>query len=132
MQNDYPIISNVTRTPASPIEGCGFVGVSVSAGSTNYYSVVGTNLHNIVRVSWAPRNPSLIRFQMIPLFVYDGNILAKFGIAILENYSEMENRGGYISFQRYDDTMIQWPVVSYGNVNLPWKGALFGTREFET
>jgi hypothetical protein len=133
MQNNYPVISCINRIPADPINGGKIAGILISNNSTNYFNVVGNNLDQIIDVRWSPANPATIKFNVIPYVAYPGSVnLARFGIVILDNFFNAENRGGYLSFRRLDNTMIQWPVVTYGSLNLTWNGPYSGLREFET
>ena len=130
MVNLYPVVTNVARIPVSPVDGGQVIGVLI-APSVNSYNVIGNNLQNITSVRWSPRNRASVQFRMIPFELYSNN-MARFGIEILNNFNNAEDRGGYISFTRTDGTLIQWAVITYGNLGLTFKGPWSGLREFET
>jgi len=106
-------------------------GVCITRATSNFYNVIGDNLDQIISVFWSPRNPATIKFRIIPIQLYSINML-RFGILILDNHNDACDRGGMISFRRPDGSLIQWNVVTYGNIGTEYHSPLSGYREFET
>jgi len=132
MPNVYPTISEILRTTASPIDGYGVIGVSITKSAQNYYNIIGNNLDQLSSVYWSPVNLSSIKFKMVPIQLYSSN-MARFGIIILDNYCNAEDRSGKIGFRLKDNTsLMQWQVITYGNLGITYQGSLSGRWESET
>lgn len=130
METPQSVITNIERLPASPMGGLQVIGVSISP-TINFYNVIGNNLQDIIDVKWAPRDRKSIQFKMLPFTLYSCN-MAQFGIQILDNFCNADNRGGHIQFKRKDGSLIQWAVITYGSLGLKYRGPWSGLREFET
>lgn len=127
MINNYPVISLITRTPASPLDTGTNVGIPVSPGM-NFYNVQGNNLDKIISISW---NTNDIKFKINTLNLYSKN-LASFSIIIEDNFNNASMHPSTLNFKREDGTVICFPVTTYGNLGLRWNGPFSGKWEFET
>jgi hypothetical protein len=110
-------IGSIQSLPNSPYNGTAFVGICITSGVPNYYKLTGSNLNRIVSVRWFPENPASVLQESRNLILID-NTLGTFMIRVLNNYLDIEDRGGYISFKLDDGTTLSAPVKTYGRISL--------------
>lgn len=110
------IITSIIGLPCSPYNGSDLVGVVITSGVPSYFKVSGNELDNIVSVNWYPKNPNSVLFETRELILIDDNE-GTFMIKVLDNYLNINDRAGHISFRLLNDTTLTFPVITYGPVS---------------
>ena len=109
-------ITDVFALPTGPFNNTGVAGIVITSGVPSYFRLSGADLNNIVSVNWFPENPSSVLFRMRQLILVD-NTVGTFMVQVLDNYLDITNRGGYLSFRLPDKTNLVVPVTTYGPVS---------------
>lgn len=116
--NTGPVAIDCIETlPGSPFNGTGIVGVIITNGLSSYFKVTGSNLGRIVNVTWYPKNLGSVLFSIRP-FTLVSEELATFGINMLDNYLDENQRDGYISFTLDDQTTMAYPTKTFGRLSV--------------
>ncbi len=110
-------IAQVQQLPNGPYNGTGIVGVIITSGIPSYYKITGSNLNRITSVNWYPSNPASVLQESRDIILVD-NTMGTFMIRVLNNYLDITDRGGYVSFRIDDGTTIQMPVKTFGRISL--------------
>ncbi len=110
-------IASIYALPSSPFNGSGLVGVIITSGVACYFKVTGANLQRIVSVKWYPRNPASVLQESSGMTLLD-NTQGTFMVRVLNNYLDINDRGGHISFRLDDGTTLQAPVKTYGPISV--------------
>lgn len=109
------VIASVHSLPYSPFNGTGIVGVVITSGIPSYFKVTGSALDRIVSVNWYPKKPGSVSFttrQMILLDETEGTFM----VQVDNNFLDVSDRAGHISFALDDGTTMSLPVKTYGPV----------------
>jgi hypothetical protein len=109
-------ITKVQALPFSPYNDTGVAGIFITSGIPSYFRVTGAGLSHIVSVHWYPKNPSSVQFatrQMILVSDSEGTFM----IQVTDNYLNITDRAGYLSFRLDDGSTIAYPVKTYGPVS---------------
>jgi hypothetical protein len=110
-------IASITSLPSGPYNGSNIVGVIITSGVPSYFKIQGSNLDRIVSVNWYPRNAASVLQDSRNIILVD-NTIGTFMIRVLDNYLDISDRGGHISFRLDDGTTLQAPVKTYGPISL--------------
>jgi len=110
-------IASITSLPSGPYNGSNIVGVIITSGVPSYFKIQGSNLDRIVSVNWYPRNAASVLQESRNIILVD-NTIGTFMIRVLDNYLDINDRGGHISFRLDDGTTLQAPVKTYGPISL--------------
>jgi hypothetical protein len=110
-------IASILSLPGSPYNGTEFVGVIITSGVPSYFKISGANLDRIVSVKWYPKNPASVLQESSKITLVD-NTQGTFMIRVLNNYLDINDRGGHLSFRLNDDTTLQASVKTYGPISL--------------
>lgn len=111
------IISKIQALPTSPFQDTNVVGIVITNGIPSFFRVIGSNLDDIVSVNWYPANPASVLFEVQQLMLLD-HTEGTFMIRVSNNYLDTDNRGGKLSFQLKDGSVISMPVITYGPVSV--------------
>jgi len=111
------VIALIQALPSSPYNGSGLVGVIITSGVPSYFKIVGANLNRIVSVNWYPKNPASVLQESRNIILLD-NTQGTFMIQVLDNYLDITDRGGHISFRLDDGSTLQAPVKTYGPISV--------------
>ena len=111
------VITSIQSLPNSPYNGTGKVGIVITSGVPSYFLVKGASLDRIVSVHWYPENPASVLVTDRQLILVD-DTHGTFMIQVLDNYLNIKDRGGKISFRLDDDSTLHFPVVTYGRVSV--------------
>ena len=106
-------ITSVLSLPGGPYNGSGKIGIVITSGIPCYYQVTGSDLQDIVSVNWYPKNPGSVLFTVRNL-IFINNTQATFMIQVIDNYLDISDRGGNISFRLSDGTTLSVPAITYG------------------
>lgn len=109
-------ISSIQALPFDPFTGSGFTPVIITSGIPSYFRVTGAGLSHIVSVHWYPKNPSSVQFatrQMILVSDTEGTFM----IQVTDNFLNITDRAGYLSFRLDDGSTRSYPVKTYGPVS---------------
>jgi hypothetical protein len=109
------IITNINALPTSPYAGTGLVAIVITSGVPSFFQVLGTGLTDIASVHWYPENPSSVQFETRQMILVD-DTEGTFMIRVTNNYLDINDRAGKISFQMNDGSTWSAPVVTYGPV----------------
>ena len=109
-------IVKIQALPTSPFEGSGLIGVVITSGVPSYFKIIGSDLDKIISFNWYPKNPASVLFEIRQLILID-NTQGTFMVRVIDNYLDINDRGGKISFQLVDGTTLSAPVVTYGPVS---------------
>jgi hypothetical protein len=101
----------------SPFNGTGVAGIIITNGLSTYFKVSGYNLGRIANVTWYPKNIDSVKFSIRPLVLISEE-LASFGINMIDNYLDENDRGGYLSFVLDDQTTMVYPVRTFGRLSV--------------
>jgi hypothetical protein len=110
-------IASITSLPSGPYNGSNIVGVIITSGVPSYFKIQGSNLDRITSVNWYPRNAASVLQESRNIILVD-NTIGTFMIRVLDNYLDISDRGGHISFRLDDGTTLQAPVKTYGPISL--------------
>jgi hypothetical protein len=110
-------IAAIQALPSSPFQGSGLVGIVITSGVPSYFRLTGTNLNHIVSINWYPKNPASVLFTTRQLILVDDSE-GTFMIQVIDNYLDITDRGGKISFRLDDGTTLSAPVKTYGRVSV--------------
>ena len=110
-------IASIISLPSGPYNGSNIVGVIITSGVPSYFKIQGSNLDRIVSVNWYPRNAASVLQESRNIILVD-NTIGTFMIRVLDNYLDINDRGGHISFRLDDGTTLQAPVKTYGPISL--------------
>lgn len=110
-------IASITSLPSGPYNGSNIVGVIITSGVPSYFKIQGSNLDRITSVNWYPRNPASVLQESRNIILVD-NTIGTFMIRVLDNYLDINDRGGHISFRLDDGTTLHAPVKTYGPISL--------------
>lgn len=117
MPLDPVVIASIKGLPSSPYNGTPNVGIVITSGVPSYFYVVGANLNRIVSVHWYPENPASVLQTDRQMILLD-NTQGTFMIRVLDNYLNIKDRGGKLSFRLDDGTTMHFPVITYGRVSV--------------
>lgn len=116
--NTGPVsITCIDTLPMSPFNGTGVAGIIITNGLSTYFKVSGYNLGRIANVTWYPKNIDSVKFSIRPLVLISEE-LASFGINMIDNYLDENDRGGYLSFVLDDQTTMVYPVRTFGRLSV--------------
>lgn len=110
-------ITDIFAMPGGPYNGTGVVGIVITSGVPSYFKVTGSALERIVSVSWFPKNPGSVIFDMRQMILVDNN-LGTFMVRVLDNFLDTTDRGGRISFRLDDGSVLTYPVKTFGRVSV--------------
>ena len=110
-------ITAIQALPSSPFEGTGIVGVVITSGIPSFFRLTGVNLDGITSVRWFPKNPGSVQFEMRELVLVDGTE-GTFMVRVTNNFLDIRDRAGIISFSLDDGTTLSAPVRTYGPVSV--------------
>ena len=110
-------IGSILSLPSSPYNGSGLVGIIITSGVPSYFKITGSNLQRIVSINWYPKNPVSVLQESSNITLLD-NTQGTFMIRVLNNYLNINDRGGHISFRLDDGTTLQAPVKTYGPISV--------------
>lgn len=110
-------IASITSLPSGPYNGSNIVGVIITSGVPSYFKIQGSNLDRIVSVNWYPRNAASVLQESRNIILVD-NTIGTFMVRVIDNYLDINDRGGHISFRLDDGTTLQAPVKTYGPISL--------------
>lgn len=111
------VISRIQALPSSPYEGSGLVGIVITSGVPSYFRLLGTDLDRIVSINWYPKNPASLLFKMRELILLNPEE-GTFMVQVLDNYLNINDRGGFLSFRLDDGTTMSAPVKTYGPMSV--------------
>jgi len=109
-------IANIIALPTSPFQGSGIIGIVITSGVPSYFKIEGTNLNNIVDITWYPNNPASVKFETRPLILINSTV-GTFMIKVVDNYLSTTDRGGRLSIRLDTNETITFPVRTYGPVS---------------
>lgn len=109
-------ILSIQALPTSPFEGSGLVAIVITSGIPSYFKITGSDLNRIVSFNWYPKNLASVIFETRQLILID-NTQGTIMVRVLDNLLNTNDRGGRLSFQLDDGTVITAPVVTYGPVS---------------
>ena len=109
-------ILSIHALPTSPFEGSGLVAIVITSGIPSYFKITGSDLNRIVSFNWYPKNLASVIFETRQLILID-NTQGTIMVRVLDNLLNTNDRGGRLSFQLDDGTVITAPVVTYGPVS---------------
>lgn len=117
-------ITAIQSLPSSPYNGSGFVGIVITSGIPSYFRLSGVGLDGITSVRWFPKNPSSVQFEMRQLILVD-DTEGTFMIRVTDNFLDIRDRAGIISFSLNNGTTLSAPVKTYGPVSVGplWQAA---------
>lgn len=124
-------IASVLALPGSPYNGSGKAAIIITSGVPSYFLVKGSNLQDIVSVNWYPKNPASVQFTVRNIICID-NTQATFMVQVTDNFLDISDRGGKISFRLTNGSTLAVPVITYGRVsvmplwNAPGEGLITG------
>ncbi len=110
-------ITAIQALPSSPFEGTGIVGVVITSGIPSFFRLTGVNLDGITSVRWFPKNPGSVQFEMRELVLVD-DTEGTFMVRVTNNFLDIRDRAGIISFSLDDGTTLSAPVRTYGPVSV--------------
>lgn len=111
------VITRIQALPSSPYEGTGLVGIVITSGVPSYFRLVGTELNRIVSINWYPKNPASLSFKMRELILLSPEE-GTFMVQVLDNYLNINDRAGHLSFRLDDGTTLTAPVKTYGPMSV--------------
>lgn len=117
MPSPVVAIASIQSLPSSPYNGTGKVGIVITSGVPSYFLVTGANLDRIVSVHWYPENPASVLQTDRQMILVD-NTRGTFMVQVLDNYLNIKDRGGKISFRIDDGTTLHFPAITYGRVSI--------------
>lgn len=109
-------ISSIQALPFDPCTGSGFTPVIITSGIPSYFRVTGAGLSHIVSVHWYPKNPSSVQFATRQMILVD-DTEGTFMIQVTDNYLNITDRAGYLSFRLDTGFTLSYPVKTYGPVS---------------
>jgi len=110
-------IARIQALPTSPFEGSGMVGIVITSGIPSYFKLIGSELNRITSFNWYPKHPASVQFEIRQLILVD-NTQGTFMVRVTDNFLDIRDRGGRISFQLDDGTTMSAPVTTYGPVSV--------------
>lgn len=116
INNNMTIITSINALPTSPYAGSGLVAIVITPGVPSFFQVLGVGLSDIRSVSWYPEHPSSVKFETRQLILVD-DTEATFMIRVIDNYLNINDRAGKVSFQMKDGSAWSAPVVTYGPIS---------------
>lgn len=112
-------IDDIFGLPFSPFNGTGTAGIIITNGCPTFFKITGANLNNIVSVNWYPKNPASVKFIMRQIILID-NTLGTFMVQVTDNMYNTNDRAGILCFRLIDDTVITFPVTTFGQLGPLW------------
>lgn len=112
-------ITSINALPFSPFNGTGIAGIIITNGCPSYFLLTGANLDRIVSFNWYPKNPASVQFQTRQLILVD-NTSGTFMVQVTDNYYNIVDRAGHLSFRLDDGTTLTYPVATYGQLGPLW------------
>jgi hypothetical protein len=106
-------IAEVQALPASPYNGTGIAGIVITSGIPSYFRILGADLDQIVDFTWLPRNPASVVFETRKIILLNSTE-GTFMVRVLNNYLDINDRGGRLCFTLSDETTLTVPVKTYG------------------
>jgi len=113
-----PTIASIISLPSSPYNGSGVVGIIITSGVPSYFKITGSSLDRIVSVNWYPKNPASVLQESSGTITLLDNTQGTFMIRVLNNYLDINDRGGHLSFRIDDGSTLQAPVKTYGPISV--------------
>jgi len=93
------------------------VGIVITSGIPSYFKLIGSELNRITSFNWYPKHPASVQFEIRQLILVD-NTQGTFMVRVTDNFLDIRDRGGRISFQLDDGTTMSAPVTTYGPVSV--------------
>lgn len=120
-------ITSIIALPSSPYQGTGTIGIVITSGVSSYFKITGYELDKIVDVNWYPTNLSSVDFIIRDVILLNPT-LGTFMVEVTDNFSDITDRGGKISFRTDSGNTISFPVKTYGPMSLQsfWRGPYDG------
>jgi hypothetical protein len=97
--------------------GIGTVCIVITSGIPSFFKVEGIDLDRIVKVDWYPERPSSVKWHERGMILLDDTI-GTFMIQVVNNYLDICNRAGKVSFRLDDGTTLTLPAQTYGRVSI--------------
>lgn len=110
-------IASILSLPGGPYNGSEFVGIAITSGVSSYFKIIGTDLDQITSVRWYPKNPDSLLFTTRQVILLDDET-GTFMIQVLNNYLDNSDRAGKVSFHLNNNSILSYPVKTYGPVSL--------------
>ena len=106
-------IASIRSLPGSPYYAPDIVNILITNGANNFFEIIGSNLNRIVSVKWLPKNSGSVLQESRNIILID-DTHGTFMIRILNNYLDITDRAGHISFTLDDQTTLAAPVRTFG------------------
>lgn len=106
-------IASIEGLPANPYNGSCYVGIVITSGVPTYFKITGTNLDKIRSVTWYPKNVQSVLQESSKLNLLN-NCCGSFMVKVLNNYLDINDRGGKLCFRLDDESVISFPVITFG------------------
>lgn len=109
-------IAELQALPAGPFNGTGIAGIVITNGIPSYFRLLGSNLGRIKNFTWIPKNPASVLFEtrkVILLNDTEGTCMVR----VINNYLDINDRGGRLCFALDDGTTLTIPVKTFGPVS---------------
>jgi hypothetical protein len=103
--------------PFNPLAGSNIIALMITNDVPNFYRVTGANLQDIVDVNWYPEFSETVKFIVRQLILVDSTE-GTFMIKVIDNFLNLDERGGRMSFRLKDGTTISVPVQTVGSVSI--------------
>jgi len=110
-------IAEIQALPTSPYNGTGVAGIVITNGVPSYFRILGAGLDQITNFTWLPKNPASLIFETRKIILLN-NTEGTFMVRVLNNYLDINDRGGRLCFTLSDGTTLTAPVKTYGPVSL--------------
>jgi hypothetical protein len=110
-------IINIHLLPNNPTLESDFIPVIITSGIPSYFRITGTELDKIISVKWYPKNPDSVQFVMRELILVDSTV-GTFMIKVTDNYLDITDRKGYLSFKMEDGSNMTFTVKTFGPVSM--------------
>jgi hypothetical protein len=124
-------IIGIDLLPTNPFAGSSLVALIITSSVPSYYRIRGIDLHEIVQVDWYPENPTTVEFQTRQVVLID-NTEGTFMIRVTDNFLDITDRKGKLSFRLQNGTTLAFPVQTVGPVDVgrlwqsPYEGLITG------
>ena len=110
-------IASIDALPGGPYNGTRTAGIVITNGIPSFFKITGANLDRIVSVNWYPKVLNSVQFEMRNVILLDNNT-GTFMIMVTDNFLYDYNRGGHVSFQLDDRSVLTLPAITYGRVSV--------------
>ena len=109
-------ITDIQALPAGPYNGTGVASIVITSGVPSYFRIIGVDLEKISKFTWLPKHPASVMFDIREVILLNSTE-GTFMVRVLNNYLNIDDRGGYLCFTLSDNTTIPYPVKTYGPVS---------------